>query len=324
MRVTPLPASTVRPDAGSTWEKMNTAGLTDTLVLSLDVFRGKSGGRVLFAGGWWNLFRSTDDGATWTEDTLAPIRTGRKFFREVNGTLYLCTQGTVRREYLPDGSEVVTYDSSGVFRSTDDGVTWDDVTGNLHKLLIRGFAAAVVPEYPSRVFLAAWSDVQTWLPPVSFLFTSTEGGRQWEDFGDGLRPDSRGVPVGADDKYVYVSLWGLQRRPWQDAVITSVEPAPANHPTSFSLSQNYPNPFNPSTEIRYEIPAAVGRGSSMSNVRLVVCDLLGREVATLVNEPQTPGTHTVEWNAGRNASGVYFYTLAVDGFVQTRKMVLTK
>ena len=310
-------------DAGSSWEKMNTTGLADTLVLSLDVFRGKSGERVLFAGGWWNLFRSTDDGATWTEDTLAPIRSGRKFLREVDGTLFLCTQGTIQREYLPDGSVVDTYDSSGVFRSTDDGVTWKDVTGNLRERFIRGFAAAVVPEYPSRVFLAASADGDYALPSKPILYTSTEGGRQWEDFDDGLRWVDWGAEVGADEKYVYVGL-GLLRRPWQDAVITSVEPGPADHPTGFSLSQNYPNPFNPSTEIRYEIPTAVGRGSGLSSVRLVVYDLLGREVATLVNEPQKAGTHTVEWNAGRNASGVYFYTLAVDGFVQTRKMVLTK
>ncbi len=73
-------------------------------------------------------------------------------------------------------------------------------------------------------------------------------------------------------------------------------------PSEFSLSQNYPNPFNPSTTIRYSIPAA-------SRVRLIVYDLLGKEVEVLVNETKTAGRYSVEFNASHLASGVYFYQI---------------
>jgi photosystem II stability/assembly factor-like uncharacterized protein len=88
-------------------------------------------------------------------------------------------------------------------------------------------------------------------------------------------------------------------------------------PFSYSLHQNYPNPFNPTTEIRYDLPAA-GR------VRLTVFDIAGREVAVLVDEEQQPGFKTVQFNAQRLASGVYFYRLATGTFVATKKMTIVK
>jgi len=87
--------------------------------------------------------------------------------------------------------------------------------------------------------------------------------------------------------------------------------------TSFALYQNYPNPFNPSTKISYDVPKA-------SQVVLTVFDVLGQEVATLVNETQAPGSHTVTFNASRFASGLYFYRLSAGSSVQTRKMLLLK
>ena len=101
----------------------------------------------------------------------------------------------------------------------------------------------------------------------------------------------------------------------------------AGLPVSFSLSQNYPNPFNPSTVIRFQVPAA-------SHVRLVVFDILGREVNVLVNEQKTPGTYEVKFSANGGstsgggasglASGVYFYRMQAGDFVDTKKFVLLK
>ena len=91
-------------------------------------------------------------------------------------------------------------------------------------------------------------------------------------------------------------------------------------PDKFELSQNYPNPFNPSTKIRFSIPVGTGHTPSL----LRVYDLLGREVATLVNENLQPGTYEVQWDASHQASGLYFYQLKADGFVATKRMVLVK
>ena len=90
-------------------------------------------------------------------------------------------------------------------------------------------------------------------------------------------------------------------------------------PTHFSLEQNYPNPFNPETTIRYTIPKS-------SQVTLKVYDVLGREIATLVDEVKQPGIYNSTFSTLRSSltSGVYFYRLQAGGFVQTKKMLLIK
>lgn len=88
-------------------------------------------------------------------------------------------------------------------------------------------------------------------------------------------------------------------------------------PTEFSLEQNFPNPFNPSTQIKYSV---VEDGL----VTLKVYDVLGREVAVLVNEEKTAGTYTINFNASILSSGVYFYTISARDFHQTKKMILLR
>ncbi len=88
-------------------------------------------------------------------------------------------------------------------------------------------------------------------------------------------------------------------------------------PDNYSLSQNYPNPFNPTTRISYGLPKA-------SNVKMVVYDILGKEVATLVNEFTQAGSHEVVFNASTLASGAYFYKIEAGDFVQIKKMLLLK
>ncbi len=98
-------------------------------------------------------------------------------------------------------------------------------------------------------------------------------------------------------------------------------------PLKFELSQNYPNPFNPSTKIKFSIPS-VGTQRVVS-VQLKVYDVLGNEVATLVNEEKPAGEYEVEFFVGRDsrpdiASGIYFYQLKTGSFVETKKMILLK
>jgi hypothetical protein len=100
--------------------------------------------------------------------------------------------------------------------------------------------------------------------------------------------------------------------------LTFFEP-PRNEqvPSQFNLEQNYPNPFNPSTTIGFRIQE---RGF----VSLKVFDVLGREVATLADEVKQPGTYSLQWDASRQASGVYFYKLQAGDFVGLKKLVLLK
>jgi len=105
-------------------------------------------------------------------------------------------------------------------------------------------------------------------------------------------------------------------------LILSVNDSKNNIPSEYILNQNYPNPFNPSTMIRYSIPNA-GKGEA-PNVKLVVYDILGSEVATLVNEKQAAGNYEVKFDASNLSSGVYFYHLQSGGFLKSRKMLLLK
>jgi len=95
-------------------------------------------------------------------------------------------------------------------------------------------------------------------------------------------------------------------------------------PQNFELSQNYPNPFNPSTVINYSIVVVNKNFSSLQNVILKVFDILGREVATLVNKTQAAGNYQVTFDATSLPTGMYIYKLFAGNFVQSRKMMLVK
>ena len=103
-----------------------------------------------------------------------------------------------------------------------------------------------------------------------------------------------------------------------NSIITSIStPRQSSFSERFNLSQNYPNPFNPTTEIRYQT-------SEVSRVTLDVFDMLGRKVATLVDEVQGSGFKSVKFDAGGLASGVYFYRLNAGGFVETKKLMVIR
>jgi len=94
-------------------------------------------------------------------------------------------------------------------------------------------------------------------------------------------------------------------------------------PINFNLEQNYPNPFNPSTVIRYSIPRSTEL-YSVSQTTLKIYDILGNEIATLVNEPQKAGFYEVKFDAQNLSSGIYFYRLQSGNFSQSKKMILVK
>ena len=87
----------------------------------------------------------------------------------------------------------------------------------------------------------------------------------------------------------------------------------------FRLIQNYPNPFNPTAKIKHSIPVGTRRA-----VSLQIYDVLGNEIATLINEDKPAGNYEVEWNASSLPRGIYFYRLQAGEFVKTKKMLLLK
>ena len=95
-------------------------------------------------------------------------------------------------------------------------------------------------------------------------------------------------------------------------------------PNKFELLQNYPNPFNPTTIIKYSIPASLNPSKGGTLTQLKIYDILGNEVAMLVNKEQQPGSYEFEFNASNLSSGVYFYRLQAGNFIQMKKMIFLK
>jgi hypothetical protein len=177
-----------------------------------------------------------------------------------------------------------------------------------------------------------------------FFTYSQDGGSTWSYAENLSRSDS------LDERYPSMSKWNAERQAnmvWQEDpvpgshitdfapvsfsrqvfcrisdLIVDVEDDKNGMPGQFTLSQNYPNPFNSTTVMSYELRVKSG-------VRLVVCDLLGQEVATLVNEEKPPGSYSVVWDATGLAAGVYFCRLEVRTghtrlFTSTRKMAYVR
>ena len=106
------------------------------------------------------------------------------------------------------------------------------------------------------------------------------------------------------------------------SAVTSVDDDELNY--ELSLAQNYPNPFNPTTIIKYTIPTVETGHAPSLRTKLIVYDILGQQIKTLVNEVKSPGNYEVVFNASQLHSGVYFYTLNYGEFTQTRKLLLIK
>jgi len=123
-----------------------------------------------------------------------------------------------------------------------------------------------------------------------------------------------GSPARRSSNRIKIASTSEMPPPAPDQATQSVIPKTS---TSFALHQNYPNPCNPTTVINYELPKA-------TYVLLAVYDMLGREVAALVNGEQTAGYKSVTWNAANVPSGIYFYRLTAGTFTETKKLLLLK
>jgi hypothetical protein len=147
------------------------------------------------------------------------------------------------------------------------------------------------------------------------IYRSTDNGDSWLAVGE----NPFGVQLNAIviDKAGYI-IAGTDAGVFRSAQSTMTGGSEFSMlPKEYLLEQNYPNPFNPSTTIHFDLPVA-------SHVTLKIFNALGQEVAFLVDEARSAGTHSVQWNATSFPSGVYYSRLQANGFVDTKKMLLIK
>jgi hypothetical protein len=149
------------------------------------------------------------------------------------------------------------------------------------------------------------------------IWTKTFGGIRYymrysiqQTSGGGYIVAGSKTSLGAGDS----DVWLIKLAPESPTAIRSYD---NQIPSNYSISQNYPNPFNPSTTIKYSVP-------KVSFVTIKIYDVLGSEVATLLNEEKPVGTYELSWSAANLSSGVYFYQLKAGSFVETKKMILLR
>jgi len=150
----------------------------------------------------------------------------------------------------------------------------------------------------------------------SFIDTILQANTDYYYYLACVGPYQQGGPTTPPGRLESSRFYTQTYNPVNVSIGTSVDDG-INAINTYSLSQNYPNPFNPSTKIKYSIPET-------GYVKLKVFDILGNEVATLVNEEKAPGNYTAVLNASSFASGVYIYRLQAGSFMKTRKMILVK
>jgi photosystem II stability/assembly factor-like uncharacterized protein len=245
------------------------------------------GGRILFMGTDGNgMYRSTNSGYNWTHMS--------------NGlTDPLIRAITIKRS----GAIFVGGNSDGVFRSLDTGKTWTPVNTNLSNTFVSSLIA-----HPNGTLYAGTSG--------GGVFRSTNDGNSWTQINSGLT--NLIIETFAIDSSGYIYAGTAGGGMFRSAnPTTSVEMTDRNMPQSFMLGQNYPNPFNPSTTISYAV-------SNESHVRLSVFNVLGEEVAKLVDELKHPGNYEQRWDAASMPGGVYFYRIVAGNYSEAKKLILMK
>ncbi len=281
----------VSTDRGNTWQKQNT-GLSDSSVCCYALVHDQNL-HYVFAGTQSGVFVTSNNGSNWKPTATGPTRVSM-----------LAAQTTsLGKTFLFAGT-----DSLGVFRSSDLGMTWysanaEPIFHNISKIVAN----------QKYVFCLSSDSISN----GSGVFCSGNNGSTWRSMNAGF-PAGNVRDIAVTDSLLYACFGekGLWCLPLSN--ITTVLNSNANKvPRMFVLHQNYPNPFNPNTTVEYQIP-------QQSIVTLRIFDILGREVAVLVNEKKEAGRHSVQWDAARFSSGVYFYALQTGQFRETKRMVLMK
>jgi photosystem II stability/assembly factor-like uncharacterized protein len=314
-------------DDGAHWSRIDVDTLTH--INPISAMRVDASGNVL-AGGILITYRSTDGGAHWSTSYLQTQIFGLSWITDI----------------VPvPGGLVFAAHQSGVYRSSDDGISWELKIEGLEDTTARaigydqtGFVYAGI--YGTGIFRTA-DNGGTWEKSDSGMtshlvsafasnsldqvfagttgggvFRTVDNGDYWGPMNSGLTNLSVKCLAMSPDGYLYAGTSGGGVFKSQHST-TGLRKLQTAIPRRFELSQNYPNPFNPSTRMTFSLPR-------QQYAKLEVYNILGSRMATLVSRELAPGVYSAEWDARSAPSGVYIYRLEAGPQVQTRKMILIR
>lgn len=297
---------------GTTW--------TSFALSNKNVYEVAINGNYMYAGTEnEGVYYSSNNGVSWTQSFLN------------NKSVWSVA---VYNNYVIAG----TY-SYGIYHSTDNGYVWSQ--SNINNITVErikfdgniAYAGTSNGIYKSTNFGVNWSqfaltgkNINDFQINVPYIYAGTDiyGVYILSMQGIILNQINEGFPVGNFDinSLVFTNNYFVAGSSGQSVWRRSnneigIQTISNNIPSEFKLLQNYPNPFNPSTQIQFDLQKS-------AFVKLIVYDVLGKEVAQLVNEDLRAGSYSVDWNAGKYPSGVYFYKILSGDYSATKRMVLLK
>tara|TARA_R110000868_G_scaffold306734_4_gene568173 strand:+ start:42859 stop:44208 length:1350 start_codon:yes stop_codon:yes gene_type:complete len=288
-------------DGGINWEKFDSFSDGDGNKSIESVFSYKNNFYLLAGSNGEGLFKSHRDSSSW-----------QKVYPQEG------VSKSVDRALVTKSGRLVIAHSNGIDYSDDEGETWVEKSREDLGIGASGTIARMI-NFGEDILLSIQdaSEVQSRLLLINSDITEST------NISEGLTGYSRGTELNfivANDNQIFGTRFGQTLKLWSyGEAPTGVNNVVESEfgKDEFKLSQNYPNPFNPSTNISFNLP-------SSGDVSLKVYNLLGQEVASLVNGRMNSGSHTVSFDASSLASGMYIYQLQAGSHLQTRKMLLIK
>ena len=250
-------------------------------------------GNIIVAGEKGTIFRSTNSGLNWQNVSLPDTTIS---FTDIS------------KKGLYFSSNILCLVGSGgkIYKSTDNGATWiqktSGTTSNLRSIYFQTTDSVAVAGDNGTIKVSS-NGGESWFSDANF---NSPSGRNFKAVS--LINRYKGTYSAISDSMFFIS---------KDAISVGIDPVSSTIPEQFYLYQNYPNPFNPETKIKFQI-------SKHAEVKLVVFDIQGKEIETLIDQDLIAGFYEIRFNGIKYPSGIYFYKLITGGSEATKKMILIK